>query len=99
MLNSEKGHNSVFFYGFVCFDALRPSQQFCSNVRTISGLPGLNQYYAADKVSCSRIQHSDIASGESRDPQPYALPTEPLRFMQNTGHLFFNGGSACKISR
>ena len=27
----------------VCFDALRPSQQFFSHVRTISCLPGLNQ--------------------------------------------------------
>ena len=29
---------------FVCVDALHPSQQFFSHVRTISCLPGLNQY-------------------------------------------------------
>ena len=39
-----------------CFDTLRPSQQFFSNVRTISCFPGLNQYLAVDKVSCSRTQ-------------------------------------------
>ena len=39
---------------FVCFDALHPSQQFFSHARTISCLPGLNQYLAVDIVSCSR---------------------------------------------
>ena len=29
---------------FVCFVSLHPSQQFFSHDRTISGLPGLNQY-------------------------------------------------------
>ena len=46
--------------------ALHPSQQFFSHVETYSSLPGLNQYYAEDKVSCS--QHS--ASGESRTGDP-----------------------------
>ena len=32
---------------FVCFDSLLPSQQLFSHVGT--GLPGLNQYSAADK--------------------------------------------------
>ena len=32
---------------FVWFDSLCPSQQFFSHVRT--GLPGLSQYYEADK--------------------------------------------------
>ena len=49
---------------FVCFDALQPSQQFFSHVRSLSCLPGLNQYKAEDKVSCSRIQCS--ASNETR---------------------------------
>ena len=35
-----------------CFDFLHPSQQFFSRLRTV--LPGLNQYKAADKVSCAR---------------------------------------------
>ena len=41
---------------FVCFEALHPSQQFFSHVRMISCLPGLNQYWAVYKVSCSRTQ-------------------------------------------
>ena len=41
---------------FVCFDSLCPSQEFFSYVGT--GLPGLNQYSARIKVSCSRTQHS-----------------------------------------
>ena len=44
----------------VCFDALHPSQQTFSHVRTISCLPGLNQYWVVDKVSCSRTQHGDL---------------------------------------
>ena len=40
---------------------LHPSRQFFSHVRT--GLPGLNQYKAEDKVSCSRTQRS--ASSEA----------------------------------
>ena len=39
-------------YLFVRFDSLHPSQQFFTRVRT--GLPGLNQYYTKDKVSCSK---------------------------------------------
>ena len=37
-----------------------------NNFSVISGqgLPGLNQYKAADKVSCSRTQHSDSASNK-----------------------------------
>ena len=31
--------------------------------------PGLNLYYAAEKVSCSRTQYSDSAGGESQTPQ------------------------------
>ena len=42
---------------FVWFDSLHPSQQFFSHVGT--GLRGFNKHYAADKVSCSRTQHSD----------------------------------------
>ena len=40
-------------------------------------ISGLNQYLAADKLPCSRTQHSD--SGESRLNNPNALPTELLR--------------------
>ena len=40
------------------------SQQFFSNVRTFSCLPGLNQYFKAkNKVSCSRTQHSRTQQG------------------------------------
>ena len=35
--------------GFVCFDALHPSQKFFSHVGM--GLPGLTPYKAVDKVS------------------------------------------------
>ena len=44
---------------FVWFDYFCPSQQYFSHVGT--GLPGLNQHSAADKVSCSRVQHSAYA--------------------------------------
>ena len=44
---------------YICFDALRPSQQCFSNVMMITCLPGLNQFEAEDKVSYSRKQHSD----------------------------------------
>ena len=47
---------------FAWFDSLHHSQQCFSQVGT--GLPGLNQYKAKDKVSCSRTQH--ISSGEGR---------------------------------
>ena len=36
------------------FDSLLPSQQFFNHVGM--GLPGLSQYSAEDKVSCSRIK-------------------------------------------
>ena len=42
----------------VCVDSLHLSQQFFSHAGT--GLPGLNQYYAVDKMSRSRTQHSDF---------------------------------------
>ena len=66
---------------FVWFGALCLDQQFFSHVWTIACLPGLNQYQAADKVSCSRTQHSD--SGESRTGNPLIpslnlYQTEPL---------------------
>ena len=54
----------------LCFDALHPSQQFFSHVRMISCLPVLNQYKAADKVSCSRTQRSDSTGSESRTSNP-----------------------------
>ena len=48
---------------FVCLIWFFTSQStFVSHVGT--GLPGLNQYLAEDKVSCSRTQHN--ASGEAR---------------------------------
>ena len=42
----------------VCVDPLCPSQQFFSYVRTISCIPGLNQYLAEDNVPCSRTKHT-----------------------------------------
>ena len=60
---------------FVC--SLRPNQQFFSHVGM--GLPGLNQYKEADKVSCSRTQHSDSAGGETQTSNP-SIPT--LRLYQ-----------------
>ena len=41
---------------FICFDYLRPSQQFFSHAGTG---PGLNKGYADDKVSLSRTQRND----------------------------------------
>ena len=41
------------------FNSLHPSEQFFSHVGL--GLPGLNQYKAADKVFCSLTQHSNLA--------------------------------------
>ena len=64
--------NLKYFILFVWFDSLCLIQQFFSHAGT--GFPGLKQYQAADKVSCSRTQHSDSAGGL----QPNALPTEPL---------------------
>ena len=46
------------FVQYVCIDALHPSQQFFSHFGVISCLPALKQYYAADKVSFSRMQQS-----------------------------------------
>ena len=64
-LHTLTGHLLWFFFYALC-----PSQQFFTHVRTISCLPGLNQYLAGDKVSCSRTQHSDSAGGESRTCNP-----------------------------
>ena len=41
---------------FVCFDSKRSSHECFSHVGT--GIPGMNQYLADDKVSCSRKQRS-----------------------------------------
>ena len=52
------------YYSFclsICFDSLRPSQQFFSHV-------GLNQYWAEDKVFESSTQNN--APGESRTRKP-----------------------------
>ena len=46
----------------------------------VMGLPGLNQYKTADKVSCSRTQHSESAGSETPTTvatQSNALPSEP----------------------
>ena len=59
---------------FVLIEVLHPStamvmlRQFFSHVRM--GLPGLNQYQAADEVSCAKTQHSDSADGEARTSNP-----------------------------
>ena len=58
---------TIFF--FLC-DALSPSQQFFSHARTISSLPGLNQYQAVDEVFFSRTQHSDSAASEYQTSNP-----------------------------
>ena len=52
----------------VIYEALHPSQQIFSYAETISGLYGLNQYYAEDNLSCTRKQHS-----------AYQRPMEPPR--------------------
>ena len=54
----------------VCFDVLYPSQQFFGHVRMIPCLPGINQYFAAVKVTCSRTQHNDSAGAEFRASKP-----------------------------
>ena len=41
-----------------CVDALRTSQLIFNHVGTFFPTPGLNLYYAEDKMSCSRTQHS-----------------------------------------
>ena len=51
-------------FGLIWVDPLRPGQHFFSHVRT--GLPGLDQYYAADEVSYSRTQHSDPTGDEAQ---------------------------------
>ena len=56
-------------------DALFPGQQFNSHFWAISCLPGLKKYLTADKVSCSKTQHSD--SGESRTSNP-SIPSLTL---------------------
>ena len=53
----------------VCVDALHPSQQFSSQVGTISCLPGLNQHCDTEKkVSYLRIQHSGSDESGTSDP-------------------------------
>ena len=47
------------------FGSLSPSQQFFSHVG--EDLPGLDQYYTADKMSCSNTHHSDSASSDSQE--------------------------------
>ena len=42
-LLNVKGEKTAFFFVFVCFDALHPSQRFFSHMGMISCLPGLNQ--------------------------------------------------------
>ena len=49
----------VYYFCFVCLNVLFHSQQIFSHDRMISCLPGLIQYSAVDKVSCSRTQHSE----------------------------------------
>ena len=56
---------------FVCVDALCPSQQFSTHVRT--GLPGLNQYYAANKGLAQG--HSTVSPpAASREPATRRSP-------------------------
>ena len=57
---------NVIFCLFLCVDSLRSSQQFFSHFGT--GLPGLNQYKAEDKVSCPRRQHSALGEARNRNP-------------------------------
>ena len=68
----EKSEEIIFirYLIFVYFDALHPSQQYFSHVVSISCLPGLNQYLAADKVIKSRTQHINSACGECRADKP-----------------------------
>ena len=67
----------MFVYFLFALIFYIPGQQFFSHVGT--GLSGLNQYLATDKVSCSRTHHSDSAGGEILTSNPNLLPTEPLR--------------------
>ena len=45
-----------------------PSEQFFSHVGTIFSLPGLNPCLAANKVTCSRTQHSDFDEPQTLIP-------------------------------
>ena len=45
IIQREDNHPPVLGASFVWVDALHPSQQSFSRVRTIPCLPGLNQYY------------------------------------------------------
>ena len=74
---------------FVCFDSLHPSQQFFIHVRT--SLPVMNQYRAADKVSCSKTQHSDSTGGEAQTSNPSILPTEPLHSATTKSGFLMSG--------
>ena len=51
---------------------------FCTSQSTIKSnvgtdLPGLNQYWVVDKVSCPRTQHSDSPNGDAKITNP-AIP-------------------------
>ena len=46
----------------------------------------LNQYWAADKVSCSRTQHSDSAGGETRTSNP-SIPSLTLYHLSHCAPL------------
>ena len=83
---------------YFCFDrCFKPQPIIFSHFGMISCLPGLNQYYTADKVCCSRRQHSDFAGGESQTSNPsihsqtlYQLSHRSLLFIylskQNNSH-------------
>ena len=79
----------------VCYDALHPSQQFSV---MLGWFPGLNQYSAMDKVSCSRAHYSDSAGGEFLTSNPlipvFALLSVPL--CSACFHFFFY--SLCPIN-
>ena len=59
----------------VRFDSIYSNQQFFSH-RT--GLLGVEQYLAEDKVSCSKIQHSDSVGSEARASKFLLIPSLTL---------------------
>ena len=44
---------------FVCFGVLHPNQEFFAHVRTISCLPGLNQYLKQG-IKCLAQEHNTL---------------------------------------
>ena len=52
------------------------------------GLPVLNQYKAADKVSCSWTQHSDTAGGEALTSNPWIPNLIIYQLIHYTSHVF-----------